>query len=174
MLINTFPFFVVAIQHWVTRAEKLNPRKIIGMLVAIVGVGAIMADASLLGVQWNTFIPGDALLLLSSILLAMRVVYIGKVVQFMKPGKLMFWHDVFSVVMFGVWSLCTETVRLGDVTWPSVWGLAYQGIVISGVCFVLHASLLQKHSASQISVFSFATPVFGVVFSVWLRRTMLL
>ena len=45
----------------------------------------------------------------------------------------------------------------------------YAGLVVSGLCFAGHAWLLRRHSASSVSVFSFATPVFGVVLAVLLR-----
>ncbi len=41
--------------------------------------------------------------------------------------------------------------------------------LMAGVCFALQAVLLRKYSASQISVFSFATPLVGVAMSVLLR-----
>ena len=73
------------------------------------------------------------------------------------------------VAMFAGWSFTTESFDDAQLTTPALLGLLYQGVIVAGLCFVLHASLLTKHSASQVSVFSFATPVFGVAFSVALR-----
>jgi LPXTG-motif cell wall-anchored protein len=50
-----------------------------------------------------------------------------------------------------------------------VWSLLFVGLVVSGFCFAGQAWLLQRYSASIVSVFSFATPVFGVALAVWLR-----
>lgn len=169
MLINTFPFFVAGIEHWITKTDRLSLRRVIGMVVAVLGVGAVMLDSNAIDTDAKSFLAGDLLLLFSSLLLAIRVVYIGRVVQKMSPGKLIFWHDVFGVAMFAAWSYATESFADATITWPSFLGLLYQGVVIAGFCFVIHASLLQRFSASQISVFSFATPIFGVVFSVLLR-----
>lgn len=169
MMINTFPFFVAGIEHWITKTDRLSIRRIIGMVVAVLGVAAVMMDSTAASQGENSFVAGDLLLLFSSVLLAIRVVYIGRVVRKMNPGKLIFWHDVFGVLMFAAWSLSTESFANASMTWPSFLGLLYQGVVIAGFCFVIHASLLQRFSASQISVFSFATPIFGVVFSVLLR-----
>ena len=47
--------------------------------------------------------------------------------------------------------------------------LVYQGVFVAGICFALQALLLRHHSASQISVFSFATPLFGVGTGILLR-----
>ena len=171
MLINTFPFFVAGMEHWITKTDRLTSRRIVGMCLAAIGVAAVMLDTGVAtnGNATHSFLAGDLLLLASSLLLAIRVVYVGRVVQKMAPSKLIFWHDVFGVLMFAVWSFSTESLAEVHMTWPAFWGLFYQGVIIAGFCFVIHASLLRHHSASQISVFSFATPIFGVIFSVLLR-----
>ena len=58
-----------------------------------------------------------------------------------------------------------ETNSLDDLTMPAIIGIGYQGIFVAGLCFVLQAHLLKRHSASQIAVFSFATPIFGLLFA---------
>ena len=168
MLVNTFIFFVGAIEH-VTGVDRLNARRAIGFGMAATGVMLVMQTRND-GSVAETFLIGDALLLLSALLLAVRVVYVRHAVQTMPPSRLMFWHSVFGVGMFAVWSLSTETFAESRLTTASLLGLLYQGVIVAGLCFVLHASLLTKHSASQVSVFSFATPVFGVLFSVLLRN----
>ena len=40
--------------------------------------------------------------------------------------------------------------------------IMYQGIVVAGFCFVTWTLLLKRHSASKLSAFLFATPLFGV------------
>ena len=48
-------------------------------------------------------------------------------------------------------------------------GLFYQGVIVAGLCFAIQAYLLRRHSASKISIYSFATPLFGVV-AAWAFR----
>lgn len=170
MLINTFVFWVAAIEHFVTRTDRLTARRVIGLVVSAVGVGLVMMPGDSSEDVSRSFLIGDMILLASAVLLAIRVVFVRHVVADMAPSKLIFWHDVFGVLMFAAWSLLTESFDDVSVTQPAVLGLLYQGIVVAGFCFALHASLLRHHSASQISVFSFAAPVFGVIFSILLRN----
>lgn len=52
---------------------------------------------------------------------------------------------------------------------PIVWlSLLFQGIVVSFASYLVWFSLLRKYLASRLSVFSFLTPIFGVVFGVLL------
>jgi AcrR family transcriptional regulator len=82
-----------------------------------------------------------------------------------EPTETAFWQMALSAPCFGLaeW-LVTPTPR-GPVTWPSVWGLLYQGIVVSGVAFVAWIVLLRRHSPGRLTVFSFTVPLFGVVLS---------
>ena len=49
------------------------------------------------------------------------------------------------------------------------WGnLAFQAVIVSFASFLLWFWLLKKYLASQLGVFSFLTPLFGVAFGVWL------
>ena len=83
-------------------------------------------------------------------------------------------------MLFAIYTTLFEGVNLLHVTpaviWqfsvehtPSLLGLLYQGVVVAGFCFALSALLLRRHAASQISVFSFASPLFGLTFSVIFR-----
>jgi drug/metabolite transporter (DMT)-like permease len=176
LLINTFIFWVVAIEHFVTREHRLSLRQVLGLLIAAAGVVLLVAtraapsaapavsasgDVATLG--------GDLLLVASALLLGIKFVYTKRAVQSVAPGTLIFWHDVIGVVLFTVCSAAFEQVAVSRVDAATVYALLFLGVVVSGFCFAAQAWLLQRYSASQISVFSFATPVFGVVFAVLLR-----
>ena len=119
---------------------------------------------------------GDLLLLLSALILGVKILYTKSAVRTLHPDQFVLWHSVFGTILFAVWSIFVEGFRpseLADLRDPelqqALWGVAYQGIMVAGLCFAIQARLLRKHSASRISVFSFATPLFGILFAVLLR-----
>ena len=74
------------------------------------------------------------------------------------------------------WAFLFEDFRPGVLmqfedlrTQHAVWSLLYQGFAVAGLCFAIQARLLEKHSASSVAVFSFATPLFGILFAVLFR-----
>jgi len=173
LFINTFVFWVAAIEHFVTRAHRLTGRQVSGLFVAAAGVILLVAatagaEEEAAGLDSNTLL-GDALLLTSALLLAIKVVYTRFAVRTVPPGTLTLWHDVFGVMFFVVYSALFETVDLGAIDTSATWAIAYVGLVVSGFCFAAQAWLLKRYSASLISVFSFSTPVFGVALAVVLR-----
>jgi len=172
ILVNSFVFWVAAYEHFIQRSIRLSVPQFTGLLLA--GGGCLLL---LLGTQTpenstgldTPTLYGDAILLLSGFILSLKILYTKKSVQHVEPGPLIFWHDIAGTVMFFAWSLSIETVHLRQATWVATGSLLFAGFVISGFCFVGNAWLLKKHGASQISVFSFATPLFGIVLSVLTR-----
>ena len=69
---------------------------------------------------------------------------------------------IVGVALFALVSLLFEEVSWSGFTRTAWLGLLYQGFLVAGLCFALQAVLLRKHSATQIAVFSFSTPLFGV------------
>ncbi|MDA1051116.1 MAG: DMT family transporter [Planctomycetota bacterium] len=175
MMINTFVFWVVIIEHFVTKADRLTARKLFGLFVALGGVLLLLirteppdAPVSSTSLDQPTLV-GDAILLFSACILAWKVVYVRHALKFVEPGKLIFWHDLIGVVLFVICSASFEQVEFGGFTTSAVVALVYQGVFVAGFCFALQALLLRRHSASQIAVFSFATPLFGVGTGILLR-----
>ena len=179
IFINTFIFWLVAIDHFVTKMERLSLRPIIGLILAAFGVGLILATTARPGtatVQETASLEGDCLLMLSALILAVKIAYTKYSVGSIHPDSFVFWHAVFGTILFACWGFTVEGFRfsvLADFqnakTQAALAGIAYQGIAVAGLCFAIQARLLRKHSASKIAVFSFATPLFGILFAVLLR-----
>ncbi len=172
MMINTFVFWVVVIEHFITRADRLTARKLLGLFVAFGGVLLLLLRTDTTDSAVSRDQPtlvGDAILLCSACVLAWKVVYVRHALKFVEPGKLIFWHDLIGVVFFVLCSASFEKLEFGGFTTAAVISLIYQGVLVAGFCFALQAVLLRHHSASQIAIFSFATPLFGVGTGILLR-----
>lgn len=175
MMINTFVFWVVVIEQFITKADQLTARKMIGLAVAFGGVLLLLLHTNAgdapeaEGSLDQPTLVGDAILLVSAGILAWKVVYVRQALKVVEPGKLIFWHDLVGVVLFVSCSAVFERVEFAGFTTVAVIALVYQGVFVAGFCFALQALLLRHHSASQIAVFSFATPLFGVGTGILLR-----
>lgn len=179
IFINTFIFWLVAIDHFVTKSERLSLRSVIGLILAAFGVGLILTttgQSDPAAVEEAASLEGDSLLILSALILAVKIAYTKHSVGTIHPDSFIFWHAVFGTVLFAGWGFTVEGFRFSilsniheTVTQHALAGIAYQGIAVAGLCFAIQARLLRKHSASKIAVFSFATPLFGILFAVLLR-----
>lgn len=173
VFINTFIFWVAIIEHSYLRTQRLTWVNFGGLLVAALGVGVMMLTTQPVDKVVNydvATIRGDVLLLLSGFVLGVKVLYTKVAVRTVEPGKLIIWHDVVGVILFYAYSFAFETQpELKDFTLPAMLGILYHGVVISGFCFAVQAWQLKRHSASHISVYSFATPLFGIALAVLFR-----
>ena len=176
LLINTYVFWVVVFEHFVTRTHLLNRSKLTGLLIA--GAGAtlvtllpVAAGDKQVDPSDQASIVGDLMLLGSGLVLAIKIIYVQQGLKKVPAGTLILWHDLVAVLLFLVASLGWEMhdIELADFTQPAILGLLYQGFVVAGFCFAVQAMLLKKHIASQISIFSFSTPLFGLAAASLLR-----
>ncbi|MDP6469045.1 MAG: DMT family transporter [Pirellulaceae bacterium] len=173
MLINTFVFWVLIIEHILVRSSRWQLRKFVGVVLAAIGVVLVVTRSSGSTLDAATHdlptLRGDLILLSSAMILSVKVLFVKSALRTIEPGKLVFWQNLASVAMFFAWSSLTETVDLSKVTMPTLVAIIYQGIFVGGICFAIQAVLLRRHAASQIAVFSFATPLFGVLLAVIFR-----
>lgn len=171
LFVNTFVFWVVGIEHFITHTDRLSASRWLGVLLAGAGVIILLTHSAGASVvqQDSPSLAGDALLLLSAFLLGVKFIYTKRALRVISSTELIFWHDVVAVCQFGLAAALWERPDFSRVDLPAWLGLAYQGLLVGGVCFGLQARLLMKYSASQIAVFSFATPLVGVVLGSLLR-----
>ncbi|OYW19358.1 MAG: hypothetical protein B7Z55_09020, partial [Planctomycetales bacterium 12-60-4] len=170
LFVNTFVFWVVGIEHFVTHTDRLTSLRAAGLALAAVGVGALLWEGQAPASQTDQpSVIGDALLLFSAFLLGVKFIYTKQALKVIGPTELIFWHDVVAVALFSVAAAVWERPEFQTVDARAWMGLIYQGVLVGGVCFALQAHLLKRHSASQIAVFSFLTPLFGIVLGMWLR-----
>jgi drug/metabolite transporter (DMT)-like permease len=171
LYVNTFVFWVVGIEHFITRGDRLDAGRWVGLLLAGIGVTALLVQSAAGHAEQHDppTLAGDGILLFSAFLLGVKFIYTKHALKVIGPTELIFWHDVVAVAQFAIAAAILERPDFAQVTWPAWLGLAYQGLLVGGVCFALQAHLLKKHSASQIAVFSFATPLFGVVLGALFR-----
>lgn len=183
LLINTFVFWIVAIEHFVLKTLRMNFKQTLGLMIAAGGalITFLIYDNQLGNEQSDSpNLTGDLLLVASAAILAVKILYTQHVVKRMPPGRFILWHDLVGVMLFASYSLMFEDFS----TWSTAsaepdfnmqvthaaLGIAYQGILVAGLCFAIQAHLLRKHAAFQISIYSFTTPLFGLLFAFWFRN----
>lgn len=162
LFINTHPFFVAVLAHFFVQNDRLNIRKVLGLILAFCGIFVIFRDK--IGLN-DSRITGDVIILVSGALLGVLAVYTKRLVQHINAYKLLLWEMIFGLAPFFGLSLIFERLSPYDISFNLVIALLFQGTVVAGFAFVAWTLLLKRHSASKISAFLFATPLFGVVLS---------
>jgi len=170
VILNSYAVFANIVGHF-WRGPQLEDRltgmRVLGLCVAIAGLAVLT-----LGQAPPSLAPrpllGNLLMVLSAFLLGYRQVYTRWLVQNVDPVRTVIWQMAWSVPLFFLIAVVSEPMVYGHVTWQAVTAILYQGFVVAGICFIVWAELLKKHSAGTLSMFSFLVPIAGIALSGWI------
>ena len=111
---------------------------------------------------------GDWLCLASSAVLGYRLIISAIIMKKIDSYRLAFWPVFLSVPVFFVLGGIFESVDWAGFKWTAVAGIAYQGVVVAGVGFMVSLWLMSRYRPSLMAGFNFIAPVSGVLLSVLL------
>ncbi len=163
LFMQTYPFFVAAIAHYIIPGDRLTLMKVVGLVLA--GGGMMLTIYDEAGGPSTPL--GDVLVICSSTCLAIQIMINKVLVRRISPVAVIFWQNVVVLPVFTVLWVSTEWQLPVTIDLPILAAVIYQGAIVAGFCFLVWIRLLQRHSATQISSFFFTTPLFGVLLS-WL------
>jgi O-acetylserine/cysteine efflux transporter len=185
VILNAYPVFVNLTGHFLavygsgpSLEERLSGKRILGLVLAVSGV-AVLAFGQPVSKLAPKPVLGNLMMVSSALLLGIRQVYMRYLVQSVDPVRAVVWQMAWSVPLFLIIAAISEPMVHGSVTWQAVVAICYQGIVVAGICFIVWAELLKKHSAGTLSMFAFLVPICGValsgmIFAEPLRATLLI
>lgn len=168
VLLYTAPIFAALGLHLWLPSERLRRLQWLGILLAFGGILIAFGAGALRERISSEVLLGDALALLAGLFwgattVAVRCTRLSQAA----PAKTLLYQLLGASLLVPLAWLGgqAETVRLTPVVWGS---LFFQSVVVSFVSYLTWFWLLRRYLASRLGVFSFMTPMFGVVFGVWL------
>lgn len=162
IFLYTAPLFVALGAHWLLPAEPFTGRKLTGLILAFGGVVATLWDS--LQYPTQTQLLGDLLSLTAGFLWAATSLYLKRVVRTsMTPSQMLFYQLGFSALQLTVMSLLFAPKLVTDLSAMVLASLAYQGIIVAFASYLVWFWLIQVYPVSDISGFTFFTPIFGIL-----------
>ncbi len=158
----TSTFFTVLVASLIWREkERLTVRKLGGCLIGFVGVLLVNLGGSLSAQPFTVL--GDGFVLLSSASLAIGAPLTKLVTGGEDSATVTGWQlSIGGFVLMAVGFLMGG--RLADAGWRGVLLMAFM-VMISSVAFSIWTCLLKYNPVSQVSIYNFLIPVFGVSLS---------
>ena len=167
VLLYTAPIFVALGLHWKLPSERLSLLQWSGIALAFLGIiiaflfhpaGSTAASVTAL---W-----GDALALLAGILWAATTI----AVRLTKLAEAPATQTLFYQLLIAFLLLFPLAFAMGQATihWTpfTIGSLLFHTIIVSFASYLIWFWLLKEYLASRLGVFSFLTPLFGVLFGV--------
>ena len=170
VFLYTAPIFAALGLHWKLPSERLGAVQWLGIALAFGGLaiaffgrnGGTPASGS------GNMLWGDFLGLLAGAAWGATTVVVrcSKLAAAPATQTLMY-QLVAAFLLLMVVSFGTGQAHFNPT--PTVWvSLLFHSVVVSFASFLLWFWLLRKYLASQLGVFSFMTPLFGIVLGAWL------
>ncbi|RUL85383.1 DMT family transporter [Tautonia sociabilis] len=159
VFINVHPL-VVAPLSWIVLGERMGPRGIVGLVAASLGVAVLLGTDQPTGGSRL----GDTIILLSGAIFGAQTIAQKRTFPVIPPATLLFAQYVLAIPMFLAYSAAFEGFETYRFTPGAIWGVLFQGVMVSGVCFSIWMMLLGRYQANRIASFAFLTPLFGVAF----------
>ena len=154
-------FIAIFLACVIFRQEKLTGTKLIGSVIGFAGLVVVCLNGSTL--EFGFTLLGDGFMLISTAFYAFSSVLIKKFTQGESPFMLSGYQFCVGGIIMVVIGLLTGGY-VAPVSAGSYVLLLYLGC-ISAVAYSLWGLLLKYNDVSRVTVFSFMTQVFGVVFS---------
>lgn len=160
LLVNTMPFWVLIGGHFLL-GERINARKLGGLVLAFCGLAAVFADGIAAGS--DATLTGDLLSLGSGILWAATSIVIkrSKLVETRAEKLLLYQLAGAAIVGALVMPFAGPPIR-AVAALPTL-ALLFQSFYIVAFTYVLWFWLLTRYPAASLSSFAFLSPVFGVL-----------
>lgn len=164
IILNTNPFFVAIFAHFLIKGDRLNKQKVGGLLIGFGGVLVlVLGGGSGLG---DVAFYWPLILLLASMMWATSSILV-KLFRFEDMLVATAWQSLIGSIPLLLIGFTTETKPI-DWSWSFVLWLLYIAIPASSFGWWAWNGILQRYSASRVSVFLFLIPVCGVLSGVLL------
>jgi drug/metabolite transporter (DMT)-like permease len=150
--------------HWLVPGEKLSRAQWAGVLVAFAGIALAFGEA--FAAARGTLL-GDAFGMIAALLWAATTVLIRATsLARVRAAKTLFYQLAVSAPMLLAASWLMGEKGVLAVTPLAVVSLAYQAVIVAFASYLVWFWLLTRYLAGRLAVFSFLTPLFGVLFGV--------
>lgn len=169
VFLYTAPIFAALGLHWKLPTERLGAVQWLGIVLAFGGIAyAFLGRSTAASALPGNALWGDFLGLLAGVAWAATTVVVRCSSLSRAPAtQTLLYQLIGAFVLLLAGAFLTGQARFNST--PQVWAsLVFHSVVVSFASYLAWFWLLRHYLASPLGVFSFLTPLFGIVFGAWL------
>ncbi|WP_296746506.1 DMT family transporter [Mesorhizobium sp.] len=160
LLVNTMPFWVLIGGHFLL-GERINARKLTGLVLAFCGLLAVFSDGIIAGK--DATLTGDLLSLGSGVLWALTSIFIKRSKLVATSAEKLLLYQLAGAAIVGALVMPFAGPPIREIATLPTLALMFQSFYVVAFTYVLWFWLLTRYPASSLSSFAFLSPVFGVL-----------
>lgn len=155
-------FFCVLIASLIFKQEKLTVKKIFACILGLAGIIII----NIQGLELTMNFLGDGFVIFSTVAYAFSSVFMKRFSKYEDPVVISGYQFIFG----GAFLILLGVILGGSLSFESTKGvliLIYLAF-LSAVAYALWGMLLKHNPVSKVTVFTFTTPIFGTILSLFI------
>lgn len=161
VLSSASTFFVVVLAHFVYKNDRLDYRKVIGLITGFAGIVFINSGQDFsLEFSWQ----GEGFMIFSGLASALGTILAKRISQEVHPFILTAWQMLLGSLLLIAAGLPGLRPHALNLT-PTALILLVYSAFLSAAAFSLWYAILKYNKAGEISVYKFMTPVSGAILS---------
>jgi drug/metabolite transporter (DMT)-like permease len=165
ILNGTTPLFTIVLAHFLISDDRITPMKAMGTLVGFGGLVLLISPSLMGGVQLTTW--GLLAATMAAFSYGIAIVYtrnhLRGLPRLVAPTAQLAMATLYMVPL----SLIIEQpFRLPLPSWPAIGSLITLAVLGTALAFVIYYSLLERTSATYVSMVTYLAPVIGVALGV--------
>ncbi len=170
VFLYTAPIFAALGLHWLMPSERLGKLQWAGISLAFCGIAItfLVRENPRSDIDTAEMLLGDLLAVAAGMAWGATTVAVrcSKLARVSAAQTLLYQlAGAFVLLIIATVVLNQTEIRWTGIAWAS---LLFQSVVVCFASYLAWFWLLRHYMASQLGVFSFLTPLFGVAFGVWL------
>lgn len=163
LISNIMPFVVMVLAHYLLPNDRINPRKVGGLILGFSGIVLLFRDSLNLT---HEALTGDLLLAAAVLVWSWNAIYVKRIIANFTALQITLYPMLISIPLFYLAGALFDSKMVYDLS-PNVWiAMFYQSIVTASFGFVMWNNLMQKYGATTLHAFVFLMPITGVLLGV--------
>jgi drug/metabolite transporter (DMT)-like permease len=156
------PIFTALGLHWWVPGEKLSAKQWLGVILSFAGIAFAFWEG-FINPRSKTWL-GDCFGILGALLWAATTVLIRATsLARVSATKTLFYQLAVSALVLPVASIAMGEKGIVAITPAALAGMAYQAVIVAFASYLAWFWLLTRYLAARLAVFSFLSPLFGVL-----------
>lgn len=162
ILSSTETFFVVLLAHFFYDDDKINSKKVLGLIAGLIGIIIVNMNKGML--DWSFTFGGEGFLIIFGLISALGTLFAKNLSKSSHPFLVTCWQMLLGsilLILIGLSGFKIDAIRFTTKAWI----LLIYSAFLSATAYSLWYSLLKYNKAGEITLYRFMIPISGAILS---------
>jgi len=165
ILMATMPISTIMLSHIFLDDEHLTQRKLVGFLIAFVGIIILIMPEIFQMPKISNDITSELMVISGAILYSCSAVY-GKKYKITNPINASAGTILYSAIIMLLYLSAFDSQITHQISVPHIVSVLVLGIFCTAIATIIYFQILQSSGASFISIMNYLIPVWSILFGV--------